>query len=86
MERTAWMTEERIGAPATGAPWRGLAGAALARRAFPIAKQSGLVPAANGPGLVCGSTAVTFHTNDHVDMGRTADGGRPLGSSGAGNG
>jgi len=87
VERTTWMTEERIGASATGAPWVGRGGAAPATPAgLQIQKQRGFVPAAYGPGLVCGGTSVTFHTNDHAEMGRTAPNGTPLGSSGAGYG
>jgi hypothetical protein len=82
-----WMTEERNGASATGAPTRRRTGAAVAiPGGLQIQKRSGLVPAAHGPGLVCGSSTVTFHTNDHVEMGRTAWDGTPLGSSGAGYG
>ena len=86
MERTTWMTEERNGASATGAPWLGRGAAAPATPAgLQIQKQRGFVPAAYGPGLVCGSTSVTSHTN-HVEMGRIAPDGTPLGSSGAGHG
>lgn len=85
MERTTWMTEERIAAPATGAPGFGRVTAGATSRGLQIQKQAGLVPSAHGPGLVRGSTTVTFHTDDHVDMGRTWDG-TPLGSLGAGNG
>ena len=87
MERTTWMTEERTGAPATGAPTSGrVRGAMPAFAGLPIPKGAGLVPAAYGPGLVCGSSTVAFHTNDHVAQGRTAWDGTPLGSSGAGYG
>ena len=86
MERMTWMTEERNGASATGAPTLGRVRAAVATPGgLQIQKPAGLVPA-YGPGLVCGSSTVTFHTNDHVEMGRTAWDGTPLGSSGAGYG
>ncbi len=87
MERTTWLTEERIAAPGTGAP--------LVRRdrvggpsldGFLVLKQAGSVPAAYGPGLVCGSTTVTFRINDHAAMGHIAWDGTPLGSRGAGYG
>jgi hypothetical protein len=82
-----WMTEERNGASATGAPTCGRLGAAVTTPGdLQIRKQTGFVPAAYGPGLVCGGTTVTSHTNDHVEMGRTAWDGTPLGSSGAGYG
>jgi len=81
-----WMTEERNGASATGAPLGRACAAATPARLRQIQKQSGLVPPAYGPDLVRGSSTVTFHTNDHVEMGRTAWDGTPLGSSGAGYG
>ena len=87
MERMTWMTEERSGAPVTGAPRIRRAPVAMATSAgFPIQKQAGLVSPAHGPGLVCGSSTVTFRTNDHVATGRIAWHGAPLGSSGDGYG
>ena len=87
MERMTWLTEERIAASATGAPGLGRFGAAAGtRRRVQIQKQNGLVPSAYGPGLVCGSATVTFRTNDHTAMGRTAWDGSPLDSRGAGIG
>ncbi len=87
MERMTWMTEERNGASATGAPVVGRAGGSAATlRGRQIQKPAGFAPAAYGPGPVCGGSTVTFHTNDHVEMGRTAWDGTPLGSSGAGYG
>jgi len=87
VERMTWMTEERNGAPATGAPTIGRVRQAVAMPAtLPIHKQAGFVPSAYGPGLVCGSATVAFHTNDHVGTGRTAWDGTPLGSPGAGYG
>ena len=89
MERMTWLTEERIAASATGAPRFGLVGAAAAAtrvRQIQIQKRAGFVPPVYGPGLVCGSTTVTSHTNDHAVMGRTAWDGTPLSSPGAGFG
>ena len=86
MERMTWLTEERIAASATGAPGFGFVAAGAPSRGLQIQKQAGLVPPAYGPGLVCGSTTVTFHTNDHVDTGRTTWDGTPLSSQGAGYG
>ena len=87
MERMTWMTEERNGAPATGALVLGPVRGSVAMPAtLPIHKQNGFVPSAYGPDLVCGSATVAFHTNDHVATGRTARAGSPLGSPGAGNG
>ena len=86
MERTTWMTEERIVAPATGAPTSGRVRAAVAPAGLQIQKRAGSVPPAYGPGLVCGSSTVSFHTNDHVAMGRSTWDGTPLASSGAGYG
>ena len=89
MERTIWLTEERIAASATGVPAerRVRVGASVLgdhqaiKQAAPF-----VVPPAYGPGLVCGAATVSFHTNDLVDMGRTAWDGTPLGSRGAGYG
>jgi hypothetical protein len=83
VERMTWLTEERIAASATGAPGFGCAAAGATLQ---IQKQAGLVPSAYGPDLVRGRTTVTFHTNDHVDTGRTTCDGTPLSSRGAGNG
>jgi hypothetical protein len=81
------MTEERIAAPVAGAPMVRCASAApVTSRDRQIQKPAGFVPLAYGPGLVCGSTSVTSHINDHVEMGRTAWDGTPLGSPGAGYG
>ncbi len=87
MERMTWMTEERTAASATGAPLSGLVGAAAANLCgHQIQKRAGFVPPVYGPGLVCGSSTVTSHTNDHAAMGRTAWDGTPLSSPGAGFG
>ena len=86
MERTTWMTEERTVAPATGAPMFGRVRGSMAPAGLQIQKRAGLVPPVYGPGLVCGSSTVSFHTNDHVATGRTAWDGTPLASSGAGYG
>lgn len=85
MERITWLTEERIAASATGAPGFGcVAGTATAD--LQSQKQRGIVPAAYGPGLVGRSDSVNLHTNDHVEMGRTAWDGTPLDSPGVGYG
>lgn len=87
MERTTWMTEERPGAPATGAPSVGRVRRAVANTwCLPIPKRAGFAPSAHGPGLVSGSSTVNFHANDHGALGRTEMDGTPLGSSGAGFG
>jgi len=87
VECTTWMTEERFGASAAGAPRVGLsASMAAVRLQNQIQKRAGFVPPAYGPGLVRGSATVVFHSNDHVATGRTAWYSMPLGSPGAGNG
>ena len=87
MERTTRLTEERIAASAAGAPAvRRDRVVELSPKRLQAPKHVGSTPTAHGPGLVCGSSTVTFHTNDHVEMGRTAWDGTPLGSSGAGYG
>ncbi len=89
MERTIWLTGERIAASATGAPSERRArvsGVSLGGRQAIKKAAPSLVPPAYGPGLVCGTTAVSFHTNDHAAMGLTAWDGTPLGSRGAGYG
>ncbi len=86
MERMTWMTEERIGAPATGAPPLGRIRAAATSTGGHIQKRAGSRPPAFGLGVVCGSYTVTSHMNDHAVGGRTAWDGTPLGSPGAGNG
>ncbi len=87
MERMTWMTEERNGASATGAPTFGAVRGAVATPAdLQIPKRARLVPPGHGPDLVGGSASVSFHTNDHAAMGRTASDGTPLASSGAGYG
>lgn len=87
MERMTWMTEERNGAPATGALTLGRVRTPMAPSVgLQIHKRAGFVPPAHGPGVVCGSSTVTFRINDHVVMGRTAWDGMPLGSPGAGYG
>jgi hypothetical protein len=87
VERMTWLTEERIAASATGAPTFGcVAAVATGAANLQNQKQRGSVPAAYGPGLVGGSASVNLHTIDHVDMGRTAWDGTPLGSLGVGFG
>jgi hypothetical protein len=86
VERTTWLTEERIVASATGAPARGLAAAGAMQAILQIQKRAGFVPPVSGPGLVCGSSTVSSTANDHAALGRTAWDGTPLGSPGAGNG
>ena len=87
MERMTWMMEERTVAPVTGAPTvRRAPVISATTRDRQIQKPAGFVPPAYGPGLVCGSSTVASHTNDHVAMGRTAWDGTPLGSPGAGYG
>ncbi len=86
MERMTWLTEQRTAASATGAPsQRRVRVGEPSFAGIQVAKHIGLVPAAYGPGLVCGDS-VSFHTNDHVATGRTAWDGMPLGSRGAGYG
>ncbi len=86
MERTTWLTEKRITASATGAPaQRRLRVAGLSFAGMQGIKQTGSVPAAYGPGLVCGDP-VSLRTNDHAATGLIACDGTPLGSRGAGYG
>ena len=78
MERMTWMTEERYGAPAAGAPTVGRVRRSVAMPSnLPIHKQAGFVPTAFGPGLVCGNATSTIRTARH---------GMPLRSPGAGFG
>ncbi len=88
MDCTTWLTEERIVAPAAGAP---------SERRMPVVepafyggsriqKQPGLVPTASGPGPVAGSASLTFHSNGHIAISRTAWDGTPLVSRGDGYG
>ena len=89
MERTIRLTEERNGASATGAPFeRRIRVGELSLRGRQAVKQAApsIVPSAYAPGLVCGTATVSFRSNDHAGMGRTAWDGTPLGSRGAGYG
>lgn len=87
MERTTWLTEERIAASAAGAPTvrRDRAGE-VSPKCLQAPKHVGSTPTAHGPGLVSGNAFVPFPTNDHAAMGRIAWHGKPLGSQGAGHG
>ena len=86
MERTIWLTEERIAASGTGAPVQRRSCVATSLSGFQAVKPAGVVPAVHGPGLVGGNANVRFRSNDHTAMGRTAWIGTPLGSPGVGYG
>jgi hypothetical protein len=77
MKRMTWLTEERIVAPATGALAKRDASWPAAPGSMQVDGKAGFVPAAFGPGLVCGNTASTIRTAPH---------GMPLRSPGAGFG
>ncbi len=82
VDRMTWLTEERIVAPAAGAPSRLRAGGATRTLgSIQIHAGVGFVPAASGPGLVswCDARylATTGHTTGNVS---------PLASLGAGFG
>jgi len=86
VESTSWMTDERWCASANGVPSLGRVGETVAPVALQIPKRAGFVPPAYGPGLVCGTSTFASHINDHVEMGRTAWDGTPLGFLGAATG
>lgn len=76
MKRQTWLTEERIVASAVVAPGSPDAGRSAGLGSMPADGKAGSAPAAFGPGLACGYTAIL----------RTARHGMPLRSPGAGFG
>lgn len=76
MKRLTWLTEERIVASAVGAPGSPDADRSAGLGSMQVEKKPGSAPAAFGPGLVCGDTAIL----------RTARHRMPLRSPGAGFG
>jgi len=85
VDRMTWLTEERIVAPAAGAPSRLRAhGAKRTLGSIQIHAGVGFVPAASGPGLV--SWCDTRSTGYLATTGHTAGNVSPLASLGAGFG